>query len=402
MEKQLLLSRTSVNVDESLESYVLRLAIDNGYRDPDKFLRAVSNHILQELKSDLEIRFKNLNLIHAKGSSKKRLQLLRGISHLAFKDAHTIQSLLLYRGREKFCGSYGSVFYHGITYPRIFLRQNVIPVCPRCLERKGYIRQLWHFSLYDVCHEHKVKLVHQCRCGHSICFLDDHEIWSCPKCGTIYSDLHTDASATCGESSFSRWLAGGNVPLLPSFKTGHRWGLVLWWMLLQEQKPETFCRSKIKPFVQFFKQWPESFEQWLKDRVDKALKYSIKPSDQLNFKDVFGELLFVSTQLPSSKLSENSVLSYLMSFFEQHFAVDDGFIAQLRLSAIEVAILLNCDMQQIAVLVDHGELPTLRNDRASLPLTPYLPNFHLGDVFCLWMTQFQSEHANLHILTSRW
>ncbi|BDX08094.1 hypothetical protein MACH26_36150 [Planctobacterium marinum] len=171
-------------------------------------------------------------------------------------------------------------------------------------------------------------------------------------------------------------------------------------MQFNHYNPDRYAQETSPDFILFLSGFPETFHHILDEKVNLAEDYSTKQLGALRFEDVFGNLLLTSTRLPSSKLKFNIILKYLISFFQDKF-YSNNWLANLKLNAIEASILLNCNTQQVAALADQGILP-IHNKRLINPLNIYTPAFELGDVFCVWMTKFQSEHSNLQVLTSKW
>ncbi|TRY33964.1 TniQ family protein [Aliiglaciecola sp. M165] len=396
----MLLIRTKPFLDESLESYLLRLSIHNGYNKFQSFWAGVRSHLNESTRgidSALPSELSKINICHANVSSAKRLDALRLVSQLTNHEPLPLLSLALFRGGQLFSRKRTSVFNNGVTIPFRFLRTKGIPICPACIKENVYIRQHWHFSLFEACPEHSVLLRNHCDCGEEINYLSSHEIAQCAKCGSNLADLEATVSSA-PQREIAHWLSGRLVEGLPAVIQSHSWGICLWWQ-------ETFNDGKDIDSEQlhlFLAQWPDSLRSYLNCKLAHSKEYALKPFNQLSFKDVFGLLLIQASRLPSTNLSENIVLKEIVRYLEEHVFEPECLLSDLKLNSIEAAIILGTSVEQIAVLVDQGELQTKSRMKANSVLNANWRVLSLGDVFCLWLAKFQTDNSHSNVFISRW
>ena len=112
--------------------------------------------------------------------------------------------------------------------------------------------------------------------------------------------------------------------------------------------------------------------------------------------------MLISAKLPSARFSENIVLPEIYRFFNDNIISKNNGFLNLRINSIEAAILLNTSTEQIAALVDLGELKSDIRIKSGEFLNLYQYAFELGDLYFLWQSGFQTEYSNLSMLTSRW
>lgn len=387
--------------DESLESFVLRVSIDNGFSSPDDLLRGIGKALFnkaQDRRLQFPIQLSALNLLRSKHNSYTRVQYLKSLSQLTFNDSTSLLQLVIYRGANDFSKNVKSVLMQGISIPRMFLRTEGIPVCPHCLNEKSYIRQLWHFSPYTHCHIHKTKLVSHCECGHQLNYIKDESIDSCSKCKQSLAEADVDVESDIGAVDISTWLAGEKINQFPDISISHRWGMILWFQQYWQRR----VRQDNVSLGELLSDWPTRFYHYLNEQVEASLCYALKPQQELNFKDVFHTLLIDSSYLPTRELSNNIVLQALKSYLEVSLESNPEFFSYLKLNSIEVACLLGISVEQVASLVGQGELRSSIRLKADKALNVIAPAFYLGDVFLLWLVSFQTDLSGRHIYASKW
>ncbi len=396
----MLLIRTSPFSDEALESYLYRLSENNGNTKITNFWGTVCAEVekLSLKHCNLPLNIEDVNPCYANVSSVARIRALHYVCQLTNQEPLPVMSLALYRGKNEFAKNYASVFKNGISIPRIFLTK-IVKVCPACLTEDNYVRQHWFFKHQHVCPKHEVILATHCKCRDLINSFNNKTINQCLKCQSNYADLPLLPCKVPNDVMFSKWL-NQYESTLPDVKLSHRWGLVLWWQLLNKQKADGELDTA--DFVKFMSNWPASFEQRLKDKMEHAEQYGLIPFSELSFKDVFDDLLMISTRLPSSQLSENIVLKAIFSFIADNLLADGGSLLSLKVSCIEAAILLNTTTEQVIVLHEQGELQANVRLKSRSLLNINQSVFELGDIFCLWQAKFQTEYSNISIFASKW
>ncbi len=163
----MLLLRPNPLPDESLESYLIRLAELYSYT-PNQLIgrfHIILNEKDQKLTGALPTDISRINLFHANISSALRFQCLELLAEKVCKGRFPILQLAVYRSRTKYAGSDKSLLWNGLDIPRRFFRKHIIPVCPACLAEAevAYIPQYWHLNIVRACPIHGCKLLEFCR-----------------------------------------------------------------------------------------------------------------------------------------------------------------------------------------------------------------------------------------------
>ncbi len=150
--KTMLLQPPKPFEDESLESYLIRIANKNGYQDFDRFLSALKHYLCDgdsERFSSFPTDIRRINPYSSKHSSAARSHALHQISQLTFTEPVDLLKLAINRSPLKYSPSVTALIRGCEVFPRSLLRTNIIPVCPVCLKENGYANYLWHFEGYD-------------------------------------------------------------------------------------------------------------------------------------------------------------------------------------------------------------------------------------------------------------
>ncbi|EJL6345830.1 TniQ family protein [Vibrio cholerae] len=145
----MLLQRPKPFEDESLESYLIRIANRNGYQDVDRFLSALKHYLCDgdsEKFSSFPTDIRRINPYSSKHSSAARSHALHQISQLTFTEPVDLLKLTINRSPLKYSPSVTALIRGCEVFPRSLLRTNIIPVCPVCLQENGYASYLWHFE----------------------------------------------------------------------------------------------------------------------------------------------------------------------------------------------------------------------------------------------------------------
>jgi hypothetical protein len=406
-----LLRRPEPFAAESLESYFIRLADNNGYQRFTTMLALSKTALAAEnevLAKQLPNNLSQLNLYHANFASVERYKALLALSRLALKSPQQIVKLALLRGADTYSKGLVAVFRDGITYPRLFLRDEGIPVCPDCLKESPYIRQYWHFHPHLCCHRHGKKLLVLCpECGATINYIKNLSITQC-ACGFDLSGYEHCGRAPAHLIMLSSWLVDPNyqLPGLDVDTLTQRWGILLWWWLEnrgQVSGIEECLQMNAGAFISTVGDLLRYFDKRITVELQKA-DYSIRRDKLYSFSDMFGDMLFNAVKLPSSQLSSNLVLAALVRSIEQlcHNSDYGNLTNRIRLNAIEAAMFLGTTTEQVAELVDSGYLAMGRNRKLHEGIKLTSPQFALCDVIFLWLSAFQSESSNRNIYLSRW
>lgn len=393
----LLLQRPAPYSDESLESYFIRVANKNGYTDISRFLATlkrflndINSYQFQSFPTDIC----QLNPCSSKNHSGSRTHALHLISQMTFNEPADLLSIAINRSAMKFSPNVTGLVRNAEVIPRKLLRNESIPCCPICLQQKGYANYHWHFTGYDYCHEHKTKLTYQCACGVSYDYRHCGLSGLCSECGAQITALE---DKDCSWSQMvASWLAGEKISPLPTVPKSYRWGLLHWWQEMTDEKDNT------KAFVHFWQHWPNSFHQMIETEIAFNLDHAIVSRSELRVKDVLGKLFFSSILLPERNFNANIVLKSLFQYLEAHLWENHGLLANLRMNALDLCVLLNCSRDQVASMVEQGVIIPNRQLKSNSPLNVKDYLFHLGDIYCLWIAEFQTDEFNRSFYVSRW
>lgn len=392
------LVRPKPKEDESLESYISRLVTANGYSSLRMFLRTIGE--LSDFESLDEVNslkaLSSLNLYHSQVSSQRRIVVIKTIAKLADTTFSEIYDICLARSSVNFSHGKSGLFRKGVVVPREqLLPFGSVRICPECIAESMYIRQLWHFQAYTTCHIHRVKLINQCQeCGSPIDIYSELNN-ACKVCGSKFSKVIDKNS----ESDFliSAWLAGQKVEKLPEVAISHRWGLHYFYAGFVATNG-----FESERFIDFFSDWPNSFVKKLFNDTSYKLAFGLKPVHEAAFQDVFGSLLIDASKLPARNMSENIVLRALYSYLYEQIFEHNSSIGSLILNSLEVSILLNASIEQVAALFEQGLLQPYRRVSAKSAPSIFTPLFRLENVMSVWLTSYQSPTSNIRHFTSRW
>ncbi|WP_413113976.1 TniQ family protein [Thaumasiovibrio sp. DFM-14] len=390
----MLLKRPAPHNDESLESYLVRVSTLNGYQKPYQFLSSLQR-FLTNLDSSKYVPFPDglhqFNPCHAKVSSKSRIHLIHALSQLTFNEPVSLQKLLINRAEGKFSPNTSALIRHDEVLPRSLLRTQPL-LCPACINEFGYARYQWHFKGYEVCHIHNQTLVSNCQdCGATFDYTQHCLTSTCPNCSSTLCPLPADTSS----QSISSWLAGENIPPLPNVGKSYRWGLVHWWL----HRNSTLSSVA---FYDYWQEWPQSFHRELESDIEERFDLAPNESDQLTAKYVLGDYLFNSILLPSKDLQNNLLLKEIIAYLDEHLWEQNGKLANLKVSALDICLFLGTSREQVAALYEQGLLSPSELYKPSTPPKVTAPAFILGDLFCLWVSDFQTPVFNRSSYVSRW
>ena len=173
--------------DESLASYILRLAEANYYESPHWILRLADCSANRVLKFALH------------DSKATKLSRLTGIND------GILQSKAFKAIRERYIVSYE-------------VNQKAIHLCPECLKESTYARLVWDFKINKVCHIHRCNLVNKCPQCHQKIQWSRPSITKC-KCGFDFRDSAV-TNATESQVNFALYRARcwGNIECIKLVK----------------------------------------------------------------------------------------------------------------------------------------------------------------------------------------
>lgn len=391
------LQRPAPYRDESLESFFIRVANKNGYEDIHRFLMA-TKHFLQDINHSEFHTFPTdiakINPSSSKNSSSARTAALLKISQMTFNTPTNLFELAINRSNLKYSLSTSALIRGSEVIPHSLLRTKSIPCCPLCLKEKGYASYLWHFKGYNLCHIHNVPLISECSCGAEYDYRKSGLKALCVEC---HASLDSTSEKECLASyKVSNWLAGNHCETLFKLPKSYRWGLIHWW--------RCFNNGNFNPssFLTFFSDWPQSFHSFIEQEITFNLEHALVNQNGLRLKDLLGRLFFSAIRLPERNLRYNIILKELLSYIDKNLWLNEGLLANLRMNALEASIFLNCSIVQIASMVEQRILKPNCRTKPNKPLevTDYI--FHLGDIYCLWLSEFQTDEFNRYFYVSRW
>ncbi|MCG9642111.1 TniQ family protein [Vibrio sp. Isolate34] len=394
----MLLQRPKPHSNESLESFFIRVANKNGYEDVNRFLMATKRY-LQDIDfsgfQTFPTNICKMNPASAKSSSSARIASLLKLAQLTFNEPPELLGLAINRTNLKYSPSTSAVIRGSEVFPRSLLRTKSIPYCPLCLQQNGYASYLWHFEGYDHCHIHNTPLITACSCGSEFDYRESGLKGNCSNCK---EPIAIKSSEVSHEAIFTvaNWLAGNESKNLPNVPKSYRWGLVHWWLHLNDNKFDHLL------FTQFFSNWPSSFHSMIDSEIEFNVDHAIVGRKELRVKDLMGRIFFSSIRLPERNLQHNIVLGELLRHIETHLWNSNGLIANLRMNALEAAVFLNCSMDEVASMVEQRILKPNRKTKPNMPLAVNDYLFYFGDIFCLWLAEFQTDEFNRSFYVSRW
>lgn len=408
-----LLVRPEAFVDESLESFLLRLSQDNGFERYRLFSGSIKNWLYtmdHAAGGAFPLELSTLNLFHASRSSGLRVRALQLIDKLTDDTPFHLLHLALSHSSASFSHHYKAAHRAGVDVPLSFIRTRQIPCCPACLRESAYVRQCWHFKPYLVCHIHGGRLIGHCpACGKALDFMASESIDHC-QCGF---DLRTASTipALHDEIQLSALAYGcsfeSSSPLLAARSLSARFGALLWYQHRYLSDHESLCgdRALVKA-IGYFAAWPDVFWQELKQKVDDALVRQTKPWNHTDFVDVFGNVVSDCRQIPMRNTGQNFILKDLIGFLTDlvahHPQCRVANVGDLLLSAVDAAALLSTSVEQVRRLHNEGFLPLSTRPASRNTVSPHRAVFHLRNVVELRKARMPSLHDDSSTYLPAW
>lgn len=413
-----LLARPQPHIDESLESYLIRLSDDNGYDSYQTFSRLVWLWLKEndfEAGGGFPKQLHQVNVYHADRTSNLRVRALRLIESLIDAEQSSLLKLAVMHSAVKFSGGRVAVFRDGVDIPRCFLRSDNIPICPLCLEEDLYIRQHWHYLPYIACHQHHCQLVCRCpECGNTLNYQQQESIQHC-QCGF---DLRIAETAEGSEEQIAvsalvveQGNASDQSSILYRLSLSARMGALLWFCLRQnvEQKKDERALFETEHFTQaigYFDQWPTNFHSALDKVVVQSEERLLRPYNHTGFEHIFGDLLPCSSRLPMRDLGRNFILKEIVDYLDvlvrRNPRARQPNIADILLNTIEVAALLSTRLDQVIRLYEQGYIKRQIPLKQHQNLQPHISAFRLRDVIELKLAKMQSQLDFNQVYTTPW
>lgn len=398
--------RIEHRLDESLESYLLRLGQANYFESYQLLSRALKDWLYEhdeEAFGAFPLQLKHVNVFHASQSSGFRVRALRLLDNLADTQLPLLQLALL-GSSTRFCFSHSSVFRQGTHIPLCFVRKNGVPICPECLKENAYIPQVWHLTPYTVCHKHQLDLIDTCpSCGVLIDYCTSESITEC-ECGF---DLRNAATSKAGKprNGLSGLVVGEldslNDNVLRQCNQSTRFGALLWYHLEfvgQLEPDNTVSVDGLCNAIEFFNQWPKSLHSAMNKRLDVWDSVRYTEYNHTPFRKVFGDVLLHASGLPSRQLSENFVLrelvGYLSNLIEQNPKTKKANVGDILLTLAETSALLSTSYEQVDRLYQEGFLKLAYRPHQQTTIPPHKPAFRLRNVIELGIARMQTNLAS--------
>ncbi len=394
--------------DESLESFLLRCSMYQGYQRYAHFAQDIWQDTLvqhEAMVGAFPFELSRVNVYKAQTSSQMRVRVLLTLEQQLKLNDFGIIRLVLAHSKASFSPGHKAAYRSGVDYPHAFLRKHFVPICPKCLEESTYIRQLWHFIPYQVCHKHQCQLVRECpECGRRLDYQQSELLDNC-ECGfplvSCSSELGTDSALFV-----ARWLAGEaqiELGLMSQQLTqSGRFGFLFWYI----NRYGEFDDISFDDFVECCKTWPNKLYADLDAIVQKADIVRIQTWNKTYFSEVFGDLLKECRSLPSRDLSKNPVLQNVVLYFRTLIANNpkekSANIGDVLLSPLEASTLLSCTTEEICRLYQFGQLKAQLTPKLHTKIENYHSVFTLRSIIELKLSSMCSETDGLNHYLPEW
>jgi hypothetical protein len=408
-----LLIRPDPSIDESLESYFLRLSQENGFECFYLFSGAIKDwlHTTDHAAAGaFPLELSRLNIFHASRSSGLRVRALQLVDRLTDGAPFRLLQLALSHSAISFGNHHKAVHRSGVDIPLCFIRTSKIPCCPDCLRESAHVRQCWHFKPYVACHRHGGRLIDRCpACGESLNYLASELINYC-QCGF---DLRTASTvpAQPDEIQLSALVYGcsfeSSNPLLAIGCLSARFGALLWYQQRYLSDHEAVCDDRVlAKAIGHFAAWPDAFWGELQQMVDDALVRQTKQLNHTDFVDVFGSVVADCRRIPMRNTGQNFILKDLIVFLTDlvvsHPQCRVANVGDLLLSALDSATLLSTSVEQVSRLQHEGFLPLAIRPASRNTVSPHWAVFHLRHVVELRQARMQSHHDDSSTYLPAW
>lgn len=395
----MLLSRPNIYEDESVESYILRLAHANGYSVRD-FIGIYFNdfHSLDESEI-FHPPLKLINLNHSRLKNNKRMSFYESICSAAGQSRFKVINNLVRISPPGFLGLL-KYPYKNFEIPAFLFRKDSVPICPSCLTESPYIRQCWHVSIVHCCPKHKAYLLECCPCCQKrISYLDDESIANC-VCGYSYAKSGTNplkerfdqlltSLADLVSIKTGAFKEGKKCSILPSGDIHTIFGITVFYFkyITRNNVFPDGC-SSFEPFLDFLRNWPKSYHDYLKCVAARGLTLLFCPNNKTDFNCIFGSLLCNIQYLPNNKFKENLIMKETYDFFNKRLLSERVHhsrrtISSLLLTKEEVSLMLGVPMDYVAILTSEGILFAKKKT-----LKAYVGIYTFSEVFNLWKEKF--------------
>lgn len=199
-----LLIRPIPKEDESPASILIRAAQSNGYE-------TVSDMIFVT-KQDPQILASNLtSLIDCLD---RFLQLISTLCLRCVRPEEVLEREGTTRSRRRFLANF---------YPAEFFRQDGISYCPGCIQESDYLRKIWMFKPYSVCHLHNLPLRSTCHICHEKLKLYRGRVAVCGQCNADLGQSSPINKEEIVPAWVCQFVSEANQPLADDFISIFEW-----------------------------------------------------------------------------------------------------------------------------------------------------------------------------------
>ncbi|MBM7070678.1 TniQ family protein [Shewanella sp. 202IG2-18] len=391
------LIRTNIFEDETLESYLLRLANANGFTKFSLFQNSLKELFSREiskrrLSGALPPSLSRVNLYKAKNSSVFRVRALKLIEQLANIEKRSLLDISILRTNLRF-GASRTLSRNGVLFPKLILRDDscTIPVCPECLKQSSCIRFDWHLKTVSYCHLHQVDLIHHCpQCDAELNYIKNELIDSC-TCGFRLADASVNKNETA-------------VAVENESESLADFGKCLWFS--KHKGVALDAHDFILKLGSYFKAWPQNYLSELQGFERKAQIIQSQPFNKIAVNDIWKEQLSIA-KCASPVRYKNAVINVIADYFielvDRYPASENQHanIADSLLTLIEASLLMRTTTEQVYLLVEQGYLDIAVNIKTEQYLESHIPVFFLRQVVELMQSQGVRGH-DFNRLTTVW
>jgi len=378
-------------VDETLESYLLRVVADNFFDSYEQLSLAIREE-LHELDFDAHgafpIDLKTLNIYHAKHNSHFRMRALGLLESLLGLPAFELQKLALFKSDKNFNGA-SAVHRNGVDIPLRYIRysneggKSNLPICPNCLAEDGYAKQVRHIKLIDVCVKHSCHLIHHCpQCEQPLNYIENESLAYC-TCGFELSKAEVSIANKDDITLAENLMTGDpsiNTPLFQNNSISQRFAALLWY----QKRYSVDSAPCLKEAEAFFSHWPENFYDELDCVSENAESKLIELFNHTAFQFIYSDLI---SSLPNLNAHEKephfirvALNSYLTSLVVRNPKSKKPNVADLLISVSEAARILDTSHEQIYRLYQDGILRSSFRQKMRNRINPHTGVFFLREV----------------------
>lgn len=362
------ISRPRPYRDEALESYLLRLALENtstGYKDFSNDV-TYSAELASETTDSYQGSFNKLSSVNFYLEHQPKVKRITLLSHLAKMvklDPVDLETLGFHRSEVKSGLGHRLIQIDDWLIPRCLFRTKGIPICIECLKQNTYARKLWHLLAYRHCHKHDIALTENCpRCMQILDYRESESFHRC-QCGLdllASSDKKQKISITLFDD-IEKKLNSDNLLVSQSYQD--RLKLLVWYLYRFDTQLQEGIQDlpvdKIQAAEHYFQHWPLRFIDELKERASNAEYFTDRKINETPFNQVFGNII-LNSRLTEKREANQPILDALRQFIYQ--LIEDNPLtkkpnsADLLMNIEEIATLKNLSNNDIFKAFEQGRL----------------------------------------------